>query len=278
LDWLSRSFAAVEHPDPATEATALRMLGLLSERRQKLAEARDYQSRAVEIYRRLGDRVGEARSLNNLALVARSAGRPEESEQLLRQAIAIRGHGEDPVGMASSMNNLALLLTDQGRWGEAIALLEKTLEDRAGGDDWVLAACTLNLALALLMDGRDGEAVAHARDALRWLVEFADNDGIIESLELTMAVAVRRGEGLAGARLAGAAEAARAAFSIHGYPADEERYEGWIAELRSSLDPKDLEQGRTEGRAMTLAQAADYALHEVLGETSLHGDGPASSR
>jgi tetratricopeptide (TPR) repeat protein len=270
LEWLARAYAAAQHPDPAVEAPALRMLGLLTERRQELVKAREYQARAIGIYRQLGDRHGEARSLNNLALVERSAGKPEEAERLLRDAIINRQHLEDPVGSASSTNNLALVLIDRGAFHEAIALLTETIEGGAGGDDWVLACCTINLALALVLVDRDRDAVAHLRHTLNWFVEFADTDGIIESLELSMAMALRRGDGAIGARLAGAAEAARNAFTIHRHPADQQRYEEWVDELRRSLGEADYHRAREEGQVMTLAQATDYALHEVLGTSELH--------
>ena len=71
---LERALAGAQDPPPSLEALALRTLGVMAEQRQELDRADGLMARSLQLYRRLGDRVGEAHSRNALGLVARSAG------------------------------------------------------------------------------------------------------------------------------------------------------------------------------------------------------------
>ena len=263
--YLERALKAAPDPPLEQKATALRMLGVMSEARQELAHARELLTEAIELFRQLGDRDGEARGLNSLGVVDRSAGRPEEAEALMRKAIEIREEIGDRPGATAALNNLGILLLDRGAWEEGIEIFEETRRrDEAAEDDWGLAVSNLNLSVAHLL-GNDAEGAAQPlRRALLGFSDLEDWDGLVEGLEATTGLATAMGDDASAARLAGAAEAARTSLGIPGSPIDRAHFTGWIEEVRRRLTADEFEALHREGEAFTIAQATRHALDEVL--------------
>jgi predicted ATPase/class 3 adenylate cyclase len=263
--WLEQSLAASRNPSTRTHATALRMLGVMCETRQELDRARDLLTEASRLYQGLGDRDGEARCFNSLAIVDRSAGRAEEAEELLRKAIRIREELNDPASAVGSLNNLGILLLDRAAWQEGIEIFTETRRrDEAADDDWGVACSNLNLAVAHLLGSQVDSAAEPLRRALRSFAELEDWDGLIEGLEAATGLATARGDVRSAARLGGAADAARTILGIPGSPIDRVHFTAWIEDVRRQLPADDFEALCQEGRAMTIEQAARYALDEML--------------
>jgi len=76
--------------DRGGEAASLNNLGNIAETRGDLAEAERLHRESLAIKREIGDRGGEANSLINLAVVAQSRGDGDEQRRLNTQAVAIR--------------------------------------------------------------------------------------------------------------------------------------------------------------------------------------------
>ncbi|QNN52943.1 ATP-binding protein [Nocardioides mesophilus] len=263
--WLERALAAVPEPPADAEARALRELGIMREQRQDLDRAAELLTRAMQLYREMGDRAGEAKCLNSLGVVARSAGRPDDAEAFFRRGVALRKEVGDPSGIAAALNNLGIVHLDRGDWPRARVLFTETLAiDRAAGNDWGVACTSVNFAGADIVGGRTDEAAELLRTAIGTFREVGDPDGLIESVESSSGVALLHSDWVAAARLVAAAAAARELLDLPGSPADHVLLDGWVEQVRAALDPTAFAAARAEGAAMTLDQAADYALGEVL--------------
>jgi len=83
---------------------------------------------------------------------------------------------------------------------------------------------------------------------------------IINILEGMASLAGARGEATRAARLWGAAEAAREVTDIALPPGDRALHEPYLADVRSRLGEVAWDEALAEGRAMSLDQAAEYAL------------------
>ena len=108
--------------DPKTAAHANYVMGAalagLNDKR-----AADYESRAVEMYRELGDHLGLGRALMNRGVSADEQGDFDDAADLYqqsRQALLRAGYA---LGLAHVSQNLAEIRSDQGRLSEAEALL-----------------------------------------------------------------------------------------------------------------------------------------------------------
>jgi tetratricopeptide (TPR) repeat protein len=119
-----------------------------------------YSSRALEIYRELGDPESEARVLNNLGGFAYWRGRWEEAVDLYLQAGACCERSGNAVEAANAAANVGEIRSDQGRLAEAEASLRRALrvwsstEQREG-----VAFATMLLGRLAVRDGRPEEGL-----------------------------------------------------------------------------------------------------------------------
>ena len=91
--------------DPWTEIK----LGNAAKLAGRTHSAQQHYLRALETFRKNGDRQGEAISLNNLGLIAEIRGDLAEAERLQRESLAIKREIGDRQGEADSLVNLAVI-------------------------------------------------------------------------------------------------------------------------------------------------------------------------
>ena len=105
--------------DRQGESASLINLGLIAETRGDLAEAERLQRESLAIKREIGDRQGESASLNNLGLIAETRGDLSEAERLQRESLAIKREIGDRQGEANSLINLGNIMNSNGQYDEA---------------------------------------------------------------------------------------------------------------------------------------------------------------
>jgi predicted ATPase/class 3 adenylate cyclase len=224
--WLERALAAAVDPGAATRADALRMLGQMHEQRRDPGEAAALLTQAADLYRGLGDRHGEADCLDALGMVARSVGEYVEAQSLLEEAARIRRDIGDEAGLASTLNNLAVLTSDCGE--------------------------------------PDEQTTRPAVEAMVRFLAVADLDGVIETLEACVGLAVAEARWTTAARLAGAAKAARRRHGLPRTASERAPLEVRIAEIREHLDEDAFGTALREGERLTLDQATGSVVSELL--------------
>ena len=109
--------------DPWTEITvgnAARLAG-------RTHTAQQQYLRALETFRKNGDRGGEAFSLNNLGNIAKIRGDPAEAERLYRESLAIAREIGNRGGEAVSLGNLGNIAETRGDLAEAERLHRESL-------------------------------------------------------------------------------------------------------------------------------------------------------
>ncbi len=97
-------------------------------------------------------------------------------------------------------------------------------------------------------------------EALRVWVRLGDEDAVAECLDSLAGAAGMRGEGARAARLLSAASAAREIVGTPIRPVERERYERFVALSRHGLGDEAWQAAWEAGRAMSLEEAAEYAL------------------
>jgi predicted ATPase/class 3 adenylate cyclase len=266
--WLERALAdAVEAPE-GVRANALRQLGVLMEQQHRLDRAREVLEEALAYFRDDGNRVEEAKCLNSLGVVARSRQDFDAAQELFETSVSLRRQMGDEEGTSASLVNLGILCTDRGDLDRAQGLLEEALDiDRRLGDDWGAAVTTTNLGVVHLELGDIERARLMVKDAIRGFVEAGDLDGAADGIEALVGVASAEGRLIRSARLAGAAASLRDTLGIPRSPADEARFDRWLAPPRSDLGDDAFEGARAEGAAMTSDQAIQYALEQPASVT-----------
>lgn len=109
--------------DPWTEIT----LGLAAELAGKTHSAQQHYLRALESFRKNGDRQGEAVSLFNLGVMAEIQGDFAEAEQLYRESLAIRREIGDRKGEPFALQGLGKIANNRGDIAEAERLYLEAL-------------------------------------------------------------------------------------------------------------------------------------------------------
>ncbi|MFI7336884.1 AfsR/SARP family transcriptional regulator [Streptomyces sp. NPDC050085] len=137
---------ALAHDDAAGQASAHRGLGLALLQRHDARRARRHLTRALELYRRLGNHAGQARARQNLAKMAWTHGAAQEALGHSYQALQQFRAAEDGGGQAVTLNDIGWYLAELGRFQEAFTYCRR--------------------ALPLVQDVGDLSAEAHTWDSL----------------------------------------------------------------------------------------------------------------
>lgn len=114
--------------------------------------ALDYGNKALNEWRRLGNKKNEATLLNNIALIYNNQGDKRRAITYYEQALALKDNDADK---ASTWNNLASIYAAEGDYPKAIATQQKALAAyRSAGNRLNTAITQLNL----------GNTYRHAKD------------------------------------------------------------------------------------------------------------------
>jgi predicted ATPase/DNA-binding SARP family transcriptional activator/DNA-binding CsgD family transcriptional regulator len=256
--------------DKRNLAIAFNSLGMLATARGDNQRARALLEENLAVLEDLEDEEGTAtvqerfQVLGLLGFLALN----EESDYargaaLWEQSLALARESGDSFRVGLMLSNLGYVALLQGGNERAAALCEEALAlaqelGSAGGP--IVGEALVNLGLAVSGRGDHERAAASLREALTVSQETERKPTAINALEAMAGLAGALGEADRAARLWGAAEAARADTGIVLPPGDRALHEPHLAAARSRLGEAAWERALTEGRAMSLDEATEYAL------------------
>lgn len=182
----------------------------------RLQQADEALRRALELFRRLGDRLGEAEALEVLGGVTSDLrGSLRTAEDAYQQVIDLYREMGDGMGVARTMSWLGLAQFNGGRLAEAKGTLEEALRlGREHHEPISEAKALIGLAKIAHLEGRSSESVALHHQVINILVELGnpiDEAGVRRHLaahylrhgkideaeeEIRKALAVRRQHGM----------------------------------------------------------------------------------
>ncbi|WP_157463462.1 tetratricopeptide repeat protein, partial [Deinococcus pimensis] len=156
--------------DKLREARTFNLLARVSHAHGEPTVTLRHLQRAIDLFRELGDRVGESDGLTNLGRTLTDLGHyPEALERLLEAYTLVRAHrSEDARIQGILLFNIGVLQQEMDRLEEADASLREALvRFEAGGHAHETSAVQARLAEVLLRLRRPGEAEEHASAAVR---------------------------------------------------------------------------------------------------------------
>jgi predicted ATPase/class 3 adenylate cyclase len=220
---------------------------------------------SLSMHRALGDKAGVAESLHGLGRVAWRRGDFDRAATFYEEALLLRQDlGPTPI-VGLVLNSLATLTMARGDLARAASLLRESLAvNREIGNRRGMAVATGNLGTVALRLAQYVEAGPLLKEALALRSELGDKRGIVSELvELGLLRGAQR-QAVRAARILGAAEALGdaigAPLSASEYAvADYDRY---VALVNADLGPEAFATAWTDGRAMTLERALEYAITE----------------
>jgi predicted ATPase/DNA-binding CsgD family transcriptional regulator len=240
------------------------VLGDVTRQRGDYERAARLIEESLALYQEARDQAGIAWSLGNLANVEGDRGDHERAKQLYEAGIARSRQlgGSYPLSEYLISPGYTLLL--EGDLEKTTALNEEAADllrqrGRRGGLQYALD----NLGWAALLQGKFDKAKALHNDSLILCKELGDKAVTSESLEGLACTAGAKGDTERAARLFGAAEALREATGHLQRPRERALREPYLEAARSRLDEAAWEKAFTEGKAMELGEAVEYALAKV---------------
>jgi len=145
-------------------------------------EQATYSSRALEIYRELGNLGSAATVLNNMGMFAYFRGQWNEAIELYQQGHDLRVTIGDTVDAAMGPMNIGEILSDQGRLDEAEAMFRDVLRVwTAAGRKEFIALTTSNLARVASRSGGCSDAIDLFSHALQMFEEMGDDGEVLET-------------------------------------------------------------------------------------------------
>lgn len=260
--WLAtarKEFA--DQGDELGAAYILHLEGTLSAQSGDFPRAKSLFQQALTSRERLGDEANAAKTLNNLGIVARSQGDVTTALQHYQRSLEIRRRLKDKREIANSLNNLGFAHRFLKEYGEARPLLEESVKlNRAVGDRWATANALTSLA-ELALDTNDAETAAKAlqesiiinRDlgdkrAIAFLLEAHGNLCRIQNIPTDALV------------FFSASSKLRETIGAPLEPADAEKLNTMLTDLRTSIDPELCKAAEAEGRDLPLSEVIERAI------------------
>jgi tetratricopeptide (TPR) repeat protein len=246
--------------DGALIARCLSGLGRLGLHQGNLAEATAYYEESMARFRDAGDLRRATLILGNLGVVAMHAGELDLAQRRLAEHLGNARRLGDRKLVGGALTNLGMVAYDTGDLDQAEPLHEEALAVAEQlGDRRLESVALTNLGLVAL--ARKDYQAARSRHlrSLSLSVEFGERRAIAESLEELAQVETAAGDAARAAVLIGASQAMREAIGSPIPGADLVRFDATIAAASAALGEEGFTAARARGRAMTVAEAVEFA-------------------
>lgn len=262
------------HDDPILRARLMEAVGGVGWWQADLAAMVPAYQEALDLWRASGDKAEIANALYNRSFEYAVAITPEESDPegrglaMMEEAHRLYREIGDERGIANTLWGLGNYRYFRNLPDRGIAQFREALElFRRAGDRTMEAWALHMLGTALLRRGEVDEARGPLREALREFHGAGDVSGIALVLDDLGSEAAAHGDLARGARLWGAARALSAAGGVGLADFIDSAVEMINRpNVRSSLDPAELERYGNEGRLMSLDESVAYALEMPIEE------------
>jgi tetratricopeptide (TPR) repeat protein len=153
-------------------ARTLRSLGRTYGRLRQYDNAHEYATRALDLYRELGDVAGQAHALGAIAETLEFEGRYREALAVAQQSHELYRAVGNPIGEAQALNNIGFLHALLGEYEQTIDASERAIAlFVASGDRAGQSAAYDSLGFAYHNLGRFDDAIACYQRALDALAE-----------------------------------------------------------------------------------------------------------
>jgi tetratricopeptide (TPR) repeat protein len=221
--------------------TVLGGAGVLAFYQGDFLRAAAYLEEGLALARAIGDQRHVGWTLHRLGRVTQGMGDSERAAALGAQSVDVLRRLGEPLGLIAALIGAGIAAQLRGDAARATALCGE--------------------AVALLRDGGDRKSLGH--ECLRLLRELGTRLNVADCYERLVWVAHARGQPEQAARLLGAAEALRAATGTPLAPVRRGDHDAVVAAVRAALDEATLAAAWAQGQALSLEEAAAYALEDA---------------
>jgi predicted ATPase/class 3 adenylate cyclase len=242
-------------------ADVLEGLGRLAWRRSDYQRATAFFEESLALNRKLGRESQVARSFNALGNVAHAQGDYQRAAAFQRESVALHRALNDEWDLAVSLDSLGNAEWRRGDDHRAMVFLEESLVlFRKLAFKRGIAVALLSIGAVALSRGHYERAKESFEESLALRRELGDRRGVASVLDKFGDLAQSLDRRERAAQLFGAAEAIREGIGAPLGPSGRADRERGLAAVRAGLGDAAFAAAWAAGRAMTLEQAAEYAL------------------
>jgi predicted ATPase/DNA-binding SARP family transcriptional activator/DNA-binding CsgD family transcriptional regulator len=260
--WLEVALAE-EGGSPNARMKALERACFLSWEQGDYERAVALGEEGLALARRVGNDASAAAILVSLGSIAMSRMELDRASALLEEAVAICRTSGDDSGLAHALYTLGMVAIVRRDHARAMTLHEESLAlARKMGDEAAIARALGQGALTALVGGDLRQADELSKATLELSRRLGIGHYAASCLDVFGASAALRGHSVRAVRLWAAEESLREAMDIPRMPAELSFYGRYFEAARAQLDDAAWETARSEGRAMSMEQATEYALTE----------------
>src|SRR5829696_790265 len=263
--WTEEALAKGQTLPPHARAKALHVQAAMSYGLDSPERVRQLCEEAALLFRQEGDGFGLALAITGMGLTTLQQGDAERATTLLEQALVLFREAGDKFGMSNVLAHLGTIPLAQGNHALAARYLEEAVAlSREMGNYYGGCVAFYNLALAAQSHGEHKRSAELYREGLRFSAEAGDKANIAYTLEGLAELARVRYERERATRLLGAAESLLedVGGTLYVQAQDRSLYRSTVDSLRSHLDEETFSTAWAAGRAMSMQQAAEYALSD----------------
>ncbi len=260
--WCDIGLTLAPQLPPAFEARVWLSAGSLLWHLDEYQRSRESATRALALFRQIGDRYYEARSLHVASIGAGQAGEYTDADSLAEEAKTIyRELGDPERQMLTATHNQGLWAMERGDLPQARAYLEESLTgSRELGSDQQTGNAAADLGVLALYEHRHGDAVPLFVESLESARRTGWPLNIAYCLRGLGSAAVASGDVEAAARLLGAAESVEERIGELTQPYARRAFDEAAATVRERLEEPAIAAALAAGRALSEADAVSFAL------------------
>jgi predicted ATPase/DNA-binding SARP family transcriptional activator len=226
-----------------------------------IASARSHFSESLRLFQESGDRSNIGLLLHDLGQVAFYKGDYSVAHSLCMESLAAEKELGYKYSIISTLSILGELAQKERNHTQAAAFYEEGLAlARELGSAYLIADLLLGLGYVALYEGAHQRAKGLFEESLMLWRERGDKQGIARCLAGIAGAAAAQGKAEQAMRLFGAIEAPLQGADLFSWYVERTDYERNVAAARAQLDEATFDAVWTEGHAMTMERAIEYAL------------------
>ena len=261
--WLARTLSLDSRQSTALRAKAIIALSHMAFFLGHYADMRAYLEESLALGRQAEDMGLISFSFFMQSVLAMASGNIEETARLAAEANAAAIAGGHLWLEGGSLMLLALCTQFFGDYEGAGLLYDEALvRHRRTGDKWTIGITLSNIAGLRVQQGHYAEAKVVGAEAIRLNQELSDHRGTAWCLESLAAAEAAQGKAARAARLWGASDGLLESVGSTLPPSIKLFRDSYFDRAKESLGDSAFQTALSDGRAMSLTQAVEYALED----------------
>ncbi|MBA2643690.1 MAG: adenylate/guanylate cyclase domain-containing protein [Actinobacteria bacterium] len=242
-------------------STVLGVAGNFASKLGEVGAAYDFSAEALAIARELGEPKAITRRLILLGYVAGTRASYAEAEGLLQEARELARATDEPLQFVSATINLVDVVIRQHKHARGVRLGQEAVSaGRELGSPDLVAYALCSLAFSQIGMDDDAAALATSKEGFSIAQSLGTPDVLSLTVNLLSALAARRGDSVAGARLLGVVDVLRERLETPLAGPDAELYQVTLAQLRSDLGEERFRSARAEGKKISRDETVEQVF------------------